>query len=271
MTTNNQTKEVTGIFDGFSAVEYRSFPAANKSGLDLINKSPAHYMAEKLNPSEPTAAMVFGSTFHDALLLPSEFSKRYVAAPKFDKRTKEGKAGFEAFQTENAGKTLVDPSELESMQGMIAAIKAHPEAAKHVESGTSELSCFWKDVEFDVLCKCRPDLLLDGGTIVDIKTTNDASFREFQKSVSNFRYHVQAAWYLDGISRFHAVDSFVIVAVEKKPPYAVATYMLDEATIDKGREEYRKNLATYAECMKSGQWPAYPNDLQVMNLPSWAW
>lgn len=269
--SENLKLEKMGIFDGFTAEEYHAIPAANKSGLDLINQSPAHYIHEKLNPSGPTPAMEFGSAFHDALLLPTEFTSRYVAAPKFDKRTKEGKAGHEAFSIANAGKKLVAPDDLESMKGMAEAIKSHPEASKYLSAGTSELSCFWKDAEFDVLCKARPDLLLEGGIIVDIKTTNDASFKEFQKSIANFRYHVQAAWYLDGVSRHHAADSFVFIAVEKKPPYAVAVYMLDEASIEKGREVYRQDLATYAECLKNNKWPAYSSELQVMNLPAWSW
>jgi exodeoxyribonuclease VIII len=261
---------VNGIFDGFTAEEYHSLPAANKSGMDKINKSPAHYIHEKLNPTPPTPAMVFGSSFHDALLLPAEFPNRYVAAPKFDKRTNAGKAAAAEFEAANVGKTLVDPEEMESIKGMADAIKAHPEASKFLAAGTSELSCFWNDAETGVLCKARPDLLLDNGTIVDIKTTNDASFSEFQKSIANFRYHVQAAWYLDGVKKFQPADSFVFVAVEKKPPYAVAVYMIDEASIEKGREEYRKNLKIYAECLKTGVWPAYSEELQIISIPFWS-
>lgn len=268
--TSNLKQSTFGIFDGFSALDYRAVPAAHKSAFDKINKSPAHYKYELDNPQEPTEAMIFGSTFHDSLLLPTEFDKRYVGAPKFDKRTTVGKAAAAAFEAANIGKQMVSPDDMETMRGMTASIKNHAEAMRHLTAGTSELSCYWLDEETQVMCKCRPDLLLDGGTIVDIKTTNDASLEEFQRSVAKYRYHVQAAFYLDGIKKFHAVDSFVFIAVEKKPPYAVAVYVLDEASIDKGREEYRRNLNTYAECIKTGVWPAYPDELQILNLPHWA-
>ncbi len=258
-----------GIFDGYSFADYRAMEAINKSGLDLVRKSPAHWKHAQENPEEPTAAMTFGAGFHDYLLLPAEFSARYVEAPKIDKRAKEGKELFAEFQKNHIGKTLLSSEDLETMRGMAAAIKAHPEASKFL-SGVSELSCFWQDQATTLNCKARPDII-HGATVVDIKTTADASFSEFQRSIAKFRYHVQAAWYLDGIAQYEKVDSFVIIAVEKSAPFAVATYIIDEATIDKGREEYRKDLETFAACKKSGIWPAYSDELQPMNLPAWAW
>lgn len=267
--TNNLNK--LGILDGVPNAEYHAINAVNKSALDKIAKSPAHYLYSKKFPEPPTPAMQFGSALHDALLLPTEFSSRYAEAPSLDKRTKEGKALFEKFQTENAGKEIVRADDMEAIRGMVESVKAHKEAAAHLEAGQSELSCFWVEPTTELLCKCRPDLLLDGGTVVDIKTTQDASLGAFQKTIANLRYHVQAAWYLDGIRNFKAVDSFVFIAIEKEPPYACAVYMLDEAAIEAGRAAYRKDLATLYGCMKTEYWPGYPEEIQAISLPVWAW
>lgn len=272
MSNTESVKSVQpGIFDGVSFEEYKKIDAANKSILDKVERSPAHAWEEKQNPSEPTEAMIFGSAFHDALLLPTEFDNRYAVSQKFDRRTTEGKKAAQEFETKNAGKTIITEDQKQAIDGMIAAVRAHKEANSLVRAGTSELACFWNDKDTGTMCKARPDLLTDSGTIVDVKTTSDASFKEFQRSIANFRYHVQGAFYLDGVNNFHKADSFVIVAVEKKPPYAVAVYSLDYATLEKGREDYKRNLAAYTECVKTGQWPAYSEEIQSMNLPAWSW
>ena len=73
-------------------------------------------------------------------------------------------------------------------------------------------------------CKCRPDWIsADGGILVDLKTTEDASPREFQRSIAKWRYHVQAGWYMAGIEAAYGTrpSGFIFIAVEKKPPFAV--------------------------------------------------
>ena len=76
----------------------------SKSNLDLIRKSPAHYKAfldgEK---SKPTPAMVFGSLVHSVVFNEDNFA----VMPECDRRTKEGKAIYEQFLSESAGKELI--------------------------------------------------------------------------------------------------------------------------------------------------------------------
>jgi exodeoxyribonuclease VIII len=46
--------------------------------------------------------------------------------------------------------------------------------------------------------------------------------------------------------------------------------MLKPTVIDWGRMRYKRALATFAECMKSGVWPGYPDDTIEADLPVWA-
>ena len=49
------------------------------------------------------------------------------------------------------------------------------------KEGLAELSYFWQDL-YKIKGKCRPDWLSsDGNTVVDLKTTQDASPKGFQK------------------------------------------------------------------------------------------
>ena len=61
------------IIDGLSNADYHAHPAISKSGLDKIAKSPAHYKAAREAEHEGSDALVFGSAFHDYILLPDTF------------------------------------------------------------------------------------------------------------------------------------------------------------------------------------------------------
>lgn len=257
--------ETIGILNGMSHAAYLELPYISKSGLDYIHQTPAHFKEYKENPPKETPALEFGRAFHEALLLPGQFERNYIMAPDLDRRTRAGKEAWAAIaQTE---RTPLKPEIYDQILGMVDSVRRHPEAKSMIDHGETEISCVWRDPGQDVLCKCRPDLILPSGIIVDIKTTKDASLNAFMRSIAKYRYHVQAAFYLDGISTFEKVDKFVFIAVEKSPPYGVAVYALDEGAIDKGMSDYRKDLETYATCLRANRWPGYPTDIMNISLP----
>jgi exodeoxyribonuclease VIII len=108
--------------------------------------------------------------------------------------------------------------------------------------------------------------------IVDLKSTEDASAEGFAKSAWNFRYWVQAAWYVDGIEQAtgQRPDAFVFAAFEKSAPYACAFYFADEAMLDMGRREYRRLLRVLADCTAADRWPGYTTDVMPLGVPAWA-
>jgi len=61
------------------------------SALKAYAKSPNHYLMYVGREFVETPAMVLGSALHCLVLEPQEWSKRYITAPKFDRRTKAGK------------------------------------------------------------------------------------------------------------------------------------------------------------------------------------
>lgn len=257
--------------------EYHAHPAIGNSGLTAIARSPAHYYAQFLapdrQPREPTPDMEFGTAVHCAVLEPQRFESEYIAAPKFDRRTKQGKQDAEAFEAANAGRLFLPQDQLDACRRVRDSVHGNPAVSVLLASGEAERSIFWTDDDTGVQCKCRPDWLTgDGRVIVDVKTTQDARQAGFARSVFQYRYFVQAAWYLNGVSVATAdrPEVFVFVAVEKQPPYAVALYFADPDMIAAGKREYRRNLTTYAECLRTDQWPAYPEQILPLSLPSWA-
>lgn len=173
----------------------------------------------------------------------------------------------------NPGRIVLSPEQWDQLHEMAAAVHAHPAAGSLLTScpGEAEKSVYWIDATTGVLCRCRPDWWRDDNVIVDLKTTEDASPEGFAKSMANYRYDVQAAYYLDGIQQATGKrpKAFVFIAVEKKPPYGVGVYVLDSDSLELGRAQYQHDLRVYAECERSGIWPGYGDKIQTISLPAW--
>ena len=264
-----------GVYSNISNDDYHASDGVSKSGLSLILKSPAHYAARYIHgePEEPTPAMEFGTAFHAAVLEPYMFASDWAVQPDVNRRTKAGKEKWEKFLSENEGKHLLKHDDMTTIENMREAVLSHPAASRLLTGGSPELSIYWNDRAYNVLCKCRPDYLLaDSMIAVDLKTCVDASYDGFSKACANFGYHIQAAFYMDGISSIfeRQCKAFVFIAVEKKPPYAVAVYTLDRESVDYGRMEYREAIARYAECLRNNTWPGYDSQVKEISLPRWA-
>lgn len=250
---------------------YHSHEAVGSTNLKHILRSPAHYLETKKNPSEQSPAMVLGSAIHTMILEPELFKKEYTVMPEFSGTG--SRAAKEDWLLKNHGKIALKPDQVATAQLVAGAVAQHKTASQLLSSGHAEEAYFWIDPETDILCKCKPDFLREGHIIVDVKSTIDASFNSFQKAIANFNYHLSAAFYLDGVSAVtgDTYDTFVILAVEKDAPFAMACYVLDEATIEAGRVEYRNALTKLKQCIETKSWPDYPDTIQPINLPSWAW
>lgn len=292
-------KAKTGIFDGISNAEYHGGVGISKSGLDLINQSPAHYITSKRNPKPSTPAMILGTALHCLVLEPEEFDKQYIKSPesapsrptKTQLNAKKPSAATVAaiefwrqWDEENKEKTVLTgnkegddpfwkPGDWDTIHRMRDAIDSHPFASILLDhsQGKAEQSVYWVDNETKKLCRCRPDFINDAHNLaIDLKSTEDASYSEFARSCAKYRYHVQDPFYRDGLKAVNRkVDGFIFVAVEKTPPYGVAVYQLDPESVRVGRAQYQKNLEVYARCHKDNDWPIYAEEIRELELPKW--
>lgn len=266
----NDDDNISGLIDGYPADAYHARDAVSASRLKAMRRSAAHCRWELDHPRR-TPALDFGCAFHSYCEDPTGFLSRYAVEPDVDGRTKAGKATREAFALSLHGRTAIGSDDFARIAGMTAAVMAHPEARQLVRApGRVEVSGFWRDAEHGLPCKLRADKLV-GRTVVDLKTTEDASPAAFPRSVAKYGYHIQAAWYLAGLGALKAdVDEFVIVAVEKAPPYGVAVYRVDDVALVQGYDEARVLLGNYAECVRTGVWPCYSDNIEPITLPAWA-
>ncbi len=240
----------------------------SKHGLDLIRQAPALYKHRQDHPQERTAAMRWGGLVHTYVLEPDKFDA--VVAPECDRRTKEGKALWEVFNKENSFKEVVKAEEMKELEAIRRSIKSHRIGCALTEKGSVEMSLFWTH-STGVKCKARPDLIREDGIIVDLKTCASASSREFARDAYKYRYHVQAAFYLDAAAGVGIeADTFVFLCVEKEAPFLVQAFECDEELIALGRKEYLEDLALYKSCTETGIWPGYDESIQTLSLPNWA-
>jgi exodeoxyribonuclease VIII len=257
---------------GLTNAEYHARPEVSKSGLDQLRRSPLHYWNRYLNPDRliepPTEAMVLGSALHARVLEPHLFDDEYIVAPQgIDRRTKEGKLRWADFEAQAEGRTVLKAEDAARIEAMAAAVHRHPAARTILRlPGKCEQSYFWTDEATGVDCKCRPDWHSDNRKLIaDVKTTDDASPRGFIRSVMKYRYHVQAAFYSQGIG----AEEFLFIAVEKKPPFAVAVYATPPNLIERGANEALQDLRLLATCRSENKWPGYGDEIQSLVVPDW--
>jgi exodeoxyribonuclease VIII len=97
---------------------------------------------------------------------------------------------------------------------MAIAVQGHPYANALLSHGKAEESFWADDTPTGLRVKARPDWYF-GGTIVDLKTCQDASPSGFARACATFSYHVQAAHYLN----VTFAERFIFIAVEKTYPF----------------------------------------------------
>lgn len=259
-----------GIYD-ISNEEYHAADAVSRSKLMLLEKSPAHLYYElfgKSDKNKSTKAMNFGSAFHTLLLEPHLFEKEFFIIPHIDRRTKDGKEKYNALLSDNALKMPLTEEEAEKLDGMIKSIQSSNIACIMLEKCEAEKSIFWTDEDTGIQFKCRPDAWSQD-LIIDIKTTQDASYNSFVFSARKYGYYLQAAMIYEACKKIgKPITKFVIIAGEKDAPYAHAIYCMSEDSIEYGMRLFNKYKIKLARCLEKNEWPMY--EVKELEVPSWA-
>lgn len=244
--------------------EYRAFPALNQSAAKKLLVSPAHYQAYINTPQEETKALRFGTFVHAAILEPHTLNDLYATAPDVDKRTKEGKAAWAEFATLNEGKTILDAQE--SALGHLVASHAKM-ALKHHKVAFGLTEAMYHVDYNGIPLKAAIDGV-SGDYLWDIKTTDDASAAGMLKAIRNYRYNLQAYWYrlVYELATGHRPLGFRFLFVEKEPPFATAVCEVGPELMSWAIADFEKALTLYRDCTASGIWPAYPDDIQVIDV-----
>ena len=262
-----------GIYFDVPDAEYRQAPGVSQTALKNMDRSIAHYEEANRNPEAPTRPMRIGHISHSLLLTPNAPQDWAVAPPGHDGRTKAGQAWAKA----NQGKLHISDKERRTIQGAVAAAKAHPILSLAMDGAAYEVSIFSAFAGI-MIKKGRLDITTSGPAISDCKFVEDAREYEFAGLAAAMGYYIQAAFYIDLYNENlpHGEEpktKFCFFAIEKNPPYAINVFDLHPDDIRRGRATYLRYLDALAGSVATGDnspyhnGSAYSRSMKTLSLP----
>jgi exodeoxyribonuclease VIII len=278
MSNNEQTK-------------YNKIEGINFSLLKEYHKSPMHFKYAIDNPRQSTDAQTLGTLVHSMVLEPHTIDDDFTVMdmskrpdPTKDFRSQENKLWKQQLIEEAAhhNRALVDVEVYAQAKLMADSVLSNPVIKSLIDRATIERGIMWTDPVTKLKCKGRPDAFIEEkNLIIDLKTTISAHPSDFQKSIWNYRYHEQAAFYSMGLKALYGTDKFdkfLFIAVENKAPYCSATYFLSPNALDVGWVTCQSLLNLHKKCVDSNDWSQgyevladHKSGIMDLDLPAYAY
>jgi hypothetical protein len=279
-----------------SVDEYHAHDAQGSSMLEDFRESRRLYFdrhVAKRSKREPTETMDLGTMIHIALLEPEKWDER-VAEP-LPEHAPDGKNWLrrKGSEHERAWREMLDaragriipknPGVVETVRLVVQAIHDNERSAKLLAqpAGQTEFAILWTDADTGIECKCLVDWFAP--IAFDLKTTTDASPREWSRRLVSLGYHRKLAHYQAGLNSFSGDQHpFVHIAAETTPPYRIGNYELDdreprEQLFKLGVAQRRRTLRDLKACREAwaagderAWWEPWEKEVTRISLPGWA-
>ena len=260
--------------------EYYKIRKLSNSALTCLAQNPMEFKMRYVDdpptlPPRESDAFAFGSAVHCLALEPEKFDDRFAIAPKVDRRTKEGKSTYDAFQRFSEGKQVLDSGEYDDVIACVQALNSHADFAKIM----LQPKRVEESIEFDFAghpMKCKPDAIVDSmRLILDIKTTQDCAPHKFKWSALDYGYHRQAALYRHAVESSTKQEYQFIFAVVEKPtastrgiPPTMALYRLDDTAMKQGWDDLNRLVQEYDHRIETNDWlQPYSKGIGSLALP----
>lgn len=280
MTTPTIIVEQPGVYLDMPDAVYHADPvpagSLSVSGARklLPPNCPARFKYDRDSPPQRTEVFEFGHASHHEVL---GVGPQLVLVERDRWDTNAVKAEVAAIR--EAGGVPLKRDQYERVQAMAAALRAHPYAGPLFApgTGTAEVSIFWVDGPSGVWRRSRLDWLrhpIAGRRLIvpDYKTCDCADPETLQRTINNYGYHRQGAWYLDAVRAvgLDAEPVFVLVFQEKEPPYLVTIAEPDPPALRIGAALNREAIDVYRRCVAEDRWPGYADDnVTQVGLPAY--
>ena len=264
-----------GIYPGVPDEVYHSDPveggSLSSTGAREVLHCPAKFDYGRKHPRPPKREFDLGHAAHHMVLgVGARIEKIKADNYKTVKARAQRDAAYEA------GAVPVLPHELEQVEAMAAAVHAHPTAGPLLRNALHfELTLVWRNVQSGVMCRARIDCLSRAANgrilIVDYKTAASAEPEAIRKAIATYGYHQQFDFYIDGVMELGISRNPLplLIVQEKTPPYVVTVAQLTESALDIAAVKNAKALDKYRECMSTGRWPGYAEDIVGAPLPAY--
>lgn len=253
----------------------------SNSMLKVLNDSRRKFEAQFITKTLPPArskSMDLGTVGHAAILEPHIINDvcREIPANVLNKDGHRKGAAWLEWQAANADKILMTAQEIAKVRGMFESVYRHKVARRLLEAeGQCEASCYWECLETGVKRRCRWDKVAPAsGWVVDVKTSHNVAKHAFAKTMHEYGYHQQAAFYTHAYeAEFNGeTPHFAFIAVEPEPPYLCRVYTLPERAFLEGDRLVMDGLDTLKRCLDSNDW-SDPQEHEVVeiDLPKYAY
>lgn len=272
----------TSLIESMSNDEYHASPEFSSSQLKDILRSRAHFHSNNIlkeNERESKKHFDFGTLAHTLFLEPEQFENEFVVGPKFDRRTKEGKAEAAAWEAANEGKIIIDQEMLDGARRIANNLRSLSSyQIMQNFKGMAEASIFFTDPVYALNLRVRPDYHiipcdeLPNGLIMDVKTSTDARQFKFSRSCSDFGYDISAAMYREGFQQHYKTEEkpeFFFLVAESTAPFNVKQYRASSLFLSIGEQRYNKAKELLAESLLINEWEGYSTELEDISLPQY--
>jgi exodeoxyribonuclease VIII len=270
-------------------IEYFAHSGISNSKIKDYEKSPLHFYEKHVikTTEEPDKdCFRIGRAAHCLALEPDKFSERFIVLPDINRRTNAGKAEYTQLVQKAAlqGADIVTQDELVAFKAMADRMLSKSISRFIFEHAEFEKPIIVKCPRTGLERKIKPDISIPPGVVAelpfgllaDYKTTQDASYDGFNKSIWNLKYDYQDAYYTDtwcinyGLNPDKEMPLFVFIPVEKSAPY-------DCNFIELSREDKRNTLDCVilpildkiAESFNTNIWHGYDKLIKVSKKPAY--
>lgn len=258
--------------------DYHADPWLTATGVRSLSSTTAKHLLPPSTPAHARYALDhrkhsdafdFGSAVH-GLVLGRGAGFAVVDAPSW--ATKAAKDARVAARGE--GRIPLLRKDYEAAQAAADRVHDHEAASVFLRAaGASEVVLTW--LEDGTPCRAMldrwPDPRAGNPVIVDLKTTDATDTDSIARSMANYRYHLQRAWYGLAYERVHdLLPAFVFIFVEKTPPHEVRVVELDDDATARGRRLAEQALDIWRDCTSTNTWPGRPAGIELIGLPRWA-
>lgn len=278
-----------GIYQ-MAAADYHASPTPEPSlsstgAHTLAFESPADFDYQRRNPVNKQVFDI-GTASHLMMLEPDLFDQEVVIirGVTADGKPSEGYSSKDARDQREAayraGKTPLLPKEADMIKAMHRALWSDPIGKHAFRNGKAEQSIFWKDAEFSVWCRTRPDWIPAGGKyLVNYKSAASANPDDVAKAIFNLGYFQKSAWECDGYEAVTGTrpEKFCLLVQSKQPPHLVIPVWLHPDDMAWGVKINRYSRGVFAWCLETGQWPGFsqrpgqaPRGFDDIRMPGWA-
>ena len=246
--------------------DYEVLPGVRWSALkEMWRGSPLAYRHALTAERVDRVAWMKGRACHCLVLTPDRWDDEFAVWTGGRRGTKL----WDAFEAENAGRTIVKADEYAEAMVQAAAVWNHPRARELLEGAEFEVVVQWTDEATGIACKAMIDCLHPVYGVVDLKGCRELA--RFGPEAYRLGYQHQAAFYRRGVKATRGLDvGCSLIAHEVGGCHDVGVWGQPVEMTEVLDRDISILLARLAECEEVDEWPGRYPDVVTATIPAWA-